>query len=334
MLVSARSGLEAILAEELSAIPGVTAVRIDGPERVALMLAGAPDSLFAARTMLSFRFPLPTERVAEAEDVSDAVARAVSGGAAERIFRAWTVGPPRYRIAWAGGSHRRSATWKTAGAIARRAPALKNDPTKSVWEILVSPRDGAVDVAIVPRALVDPRFSWRLGDVPAASHPTIAAALARVAGVRPDDVVWDPFVGSGTELVERALLGPFRALVGSDADARAIAVAQVNLDSAGVAARLERADALAFAPEGVTLVVTNPPMGRRAVRAAGLSEFLDAFVAHVARSLLPGGRLVWIAPWPTRSRTAGERAQLRLDWARSIDMGGFSGEMQRWVKPG
>ena len=31
-----------------------------------------------------------------------------------------------------------------------------------------------------------------------------------------NDLVWDPFVGSGTELCERALLGPYRALVGSD----------------------------------------------------------------------------------------------------------------------
>ena len=40
------------------------------------------------------------------------------------------------------------------------------------------------------------------------------------SGARADDVVWDPFVGSGTELVERALAGPYARLLGSDTDPR------------------------------------------------------------------------------------------------------------------
>jgi predicted RNA methylase len=313
-------------------VPGVTGVGVDPPERVAMTLFGAPAALFAARTMLSFRFPLPPESLAGADDLADAVARAASSDTAGRVLSTWTAGPARYRIAWAGGGHRRATTWATARAIARRAPSLRNDPTRSVWELLVSTRGDSVDVAIVPRAFDDPRFEWRIGDVPAASHPTIAAALARVAGARSDDVVWDPFVGSGAELVERALLGPWRALVGSDVDERALAVARRNLESAGLAARLERADATAFAPEGVTLVITNPPMGRRAARVTGLADLLDAFVAHAARVLRDGGRLVWIAPWPARSRAVADRAGLRLDWARSVDMGGFGAEIQRWTK--
>ena len=31
-----------------------------------------------------------------------------------------------------------------------------------------------------------------------------SSALARAAGVQPQEVVWDPFVGSGLELIERA----------------------------------------------------------------------------------------------------------------------------------
>src|SRR5947207_4079330 len=55
-------------------------------------------------------------------------------------------------------------------------------------------------------------FRSRVADVAAASHPTIAAALARVAGTAPDEVVWDPFCGSGAELVERGRLGSARLL--------------------------------------------------------------------------------------------------------------------------
>ncbi len=226
--------------------------------------------------------------------------------------------------------------WDTARLIAERDPELVNDPTSSLWELVVETERRFVDVAIAPRALEDPRFAWRLEDVPAASHPTIAAALARVAGVRPDDIVWDPFVGAGAELVERALLGPYRSLEGTDTDAPALAHARRNLDAAHVSgARLQRVDALVHRPgsgSAVSLVITNPPMGRRASRVPGLMDDLDRFVEHVSTLLAPGGRLVWLAPWPDRTRRVAEDAGLKLDWARSVDMGGFDAEMQRWTK--
>jgi 23S rRNA G2445 N2-methylase RlmL len=282
--------------------------------------------------MESFLFPLSSEPIREGEGPSDTIARVVTGEAARGIFATWTEGPIRYRIAWAEGGHRRAATWDAARAIAARSPELVNDPTASTWEVVITEDGALVQVAIVPRAFRDPRFVWRLGDVPAASHPTIAAALARVAGPREDDIVWDPFVGSGAELVERALLGPHHALFGSDLDPRALAVARDNLAAAGFEGRLEQQDALDPAPPGVTLIITNPPMGRRAARNVGTGDTLDRFVAHAAGSLTARGRLVWMAPWPKRARAAGLRAGLTLDWARAVDMGGFEAELQRWVK--
>jgi len=333
VLVLSRRGLEDLLAEELAAIVAVDEVRVIGPGRVRARLRGEMGALFGARTMLSFRFPLPAQWVRDGETPGDAIARAAASDAARAVLDTWTVGGVRYRIAWAGGGHRRAATWEAARAIAARAPALVNDPTASLWELVVGGERRSVEVALAPRALDDPRFAWRRGDVPAASHPTIAAALARVAGPRADDVVWDPFVGSGGELVERALLGPCRSLSGTDLDERALAVSRDNLGAAGVEARLERADALQHAPRDVTLVITNPPMGRRAARVSGLADMLDRFLAHAASVLVPRGRLVWIAPWPKRARAAGERAGLTLEWSRVVDMGGFDAEMQRWRRP-
>ena len=304
VLVLARRGIEDLLAEELVGIPGVDDVRGTGPGLVRATLNAPMRVLFGARTMLSFRFPLPSESVRDGDQVRDAIARAVTSNEARAIFATWTDGVVRYRIAWGQGGHQRAATWEVAQAVARRAHELVNDPTASLWELIVSaPERGRnqVDAALAPRALEDPRFTWRQGDVPAASHPTLAAALARVAGVRRDDVVWDPFVGAGAELIERALLGPTHALVGSDIDDRALSVSQGNLAAAGVQAQLERADATVHAPRGVTLIITNPPMGRRAARSSGLGETLDRFVAHAASVLVPGGRLVWLAPWPARA---------------------------------
>jgi predicted nicotinamide N-methyase len=334
VLVFARRGLEESVVQELALAKDLADARTAGPGIARARLSGPMSALFAARTMLSFCFPLPTEWLHDGETLPHAVARAAASDEAARIFSAWTVGPVRYRIAWGDGGHKRALTWDTAQTIAKRAPALVNDPTSSLWELQVETSSRFVRVAIAPRALHDPRFAWRRRDVPAASHPTIAAALARIAGVRPDDVVWDPFVGSGAELIERALAGPCASLAGTDVDATALAAARENLDAAGVSASLERADYLSSAPRGVTLIVTNPPMGRRASRTAHLADTLDRFVAHAASVLVPGGRLVWIAPWPKRTRTAAARSGLVLDWARLVDMGGFDAEIQRWRKAG
>ena len=198
-------------------------------------------------------------------------------------------------------------------------------------------RDDArsVDVgARAARARSIPRFTWRRGDVPAASHPTIAAALARVAGVRDDDVVWDPFVGSGAELVERALLGPVRALLGSDIDPRALAVARENLAAAGVDARLEQPDALDPAPAGRDAHRHQPADGPARRRAPpGSTSGSTASSPTPRRSSRPRGRLV-VDGALAEARASGRRAARAstLDWARAVDMGGFDAEIQRWVE--
>jgi predicted RNA methylase len=332
VLVLARRGLEDLVALELSDRAGLSDVRVLGPGRVAVMLSGPLDTLFQARTMLGVRFSLPPEWVRDGDTASAAIARIVLSEAARGVFDAWTVGPMRYRIAWADAGHRRASTWEAARLISQREPRYVNDPTLSTWELVVAQNARRIDVSLVPRALRDPRFSWREADVPAASHPTLAAALARVAGARPDDVVWDPFVGSGGELVERALLGPYRRLLGSDVDPRALDAARKNLSAAGLDARLEVGDALSVAPEGVTLIVTNPPMGRRSSRSGALASTLTRFVAHAASVLRRNGRLVWMAPWPAKARAAGREVGLELLSARVVDMGGFDVELQHWVK--
>jgi 23S rRNA G2445 N2-methylase RlmL len=332
VLLLSRRGLEDLVLEEIASAQALTNARVVGPGRVRATLHGPMEALFGSRVMLAPRFPLATEWVGEGEGPADAVARAATGEAARAVFATWTVGAVRYRISWAEGGHRRATTWQAARLIAERAPELVNDPTASLWELDVETQRRFVDVAIAPRGLDDTRFLWRVEDVPASSHPTLAAALARVAGVRPDDVVWDPFVGAGAELVERARLGPQRSLLGTDVDTRALAASRRNLDAARVQARLEHADALSQRPSGVTLVITNPPMGRRATRVRGLMEDLDRFVAHVGSLLVPGGRLVWLSPWPDRTRAVAAQSGLRLEWSRTVDMGGFDAEMQRFTR--
>lgn len=262
------------------------------------------------------------------------VAQAVAQPAVLAALRALTRGPVRYRIQLTGGGHQRALVKELGLAIAQRAPLLQNDPKDCLWQLeLELDDDGRLRLWFRPRALPDARFAYRRGDVPAASHPTVAAALAWVARLREGEVIWDPFAGSGSELAEAGLLCPSARLLGSDLSERALAVANQNLEAAGVLGRTElySASALERPPAGVTLVLTNPPMGRR-VRIADTADLLSRFVASIGRSLPVGGRLVWISPQPLVTERPARLAGLGLRYAQRIDMNGFWARLEVWEK--
>ena len=336
VVLHCRAGIESILASELAK---KFDARVTRPARVMATLTGPMKELFDARTMMSFGFPLPQQWLRDGEDAGDVLVRAMATPEAATIFRTWTRGAIRYRIAWGGGGHRRAVVWRAAQRIGELDASLVNDPTESTWEVTVHQQRRFIDVEVAPRALVDPRFLWRVGDVPAASHPTLAAAIARVAGVESDDVVWDPFVGSGSELVERALAGPYARLIGTDIDPAAVEIAKKNLASAEVPAHkwsVEVGDATTFTPPppgGVTLIVSNPPMGRRVHRHTQLGQLLDRMIDRAAELLVPGGRMVWLSPIGERTKQRALAAGLRVEFAQDVDMGGFFAQLQRLRKP-
>lgn len=330
-----RAGIESILVEECPPSWRARALR---PGWVSARLTGPLSSLFAARTALGFGFPLAPLRPAQGENSVDAAVRGLTAPEAAAIVSAFTVGVARYRIEWTGGRHRAS-TLRLAERLSSLRPEWVNDArlgegeARRSWVFVVAEQGGEVGVELRP-CLDDPRFSWRVRDVPAASHPTLAAALARVGGARPGDVVWDPFVGSGGELCERARLGSYRSLHGGDLDERALDAARANLAAAGAERTfLSRRAALDPAPPGCTLILTNPPMGRRVHRSGDLGELLDRFIAHAASSLAPGGRLVWFAPRPERAASRATACGLRIERRHLVDLGGYTAELQAFAKP-
>jgi hypothetical protein len=323
-----RGGLATLLVEELVAL-GIHAVALRD-DAVDVVLDRPWSALWGSRlwTTGAIRRPLLVDDVARPLDkdvLASAIVRTLLAGDVRALLRAWTAGPIRWRLGFAHG-HKRAITWRVARDIARGGGDWINDPTATTWDILVD--DGELTVELVPKQLADPRFAWRVADVPAASHPTVAAALVWVAEARPDDRVWDPFCGSGVELVERARRGPFRSLAGSDLDDTALAAARANAEAAGVAVTLTRADARTHAPGPVDLIVTDPPLGSRIrIDAAAL---LAGVLPHFVRQLAPRGRLVWITPAPRRTTPVAERLGLRRTRSLPIDLGGVRGQLERW----
>lgn len=328
VVLTCRSGLTTVLSEELRAL-GVAETA--APDRVELSFGGTLRELLVARTALDVGLSIPLPEEPNALPV-ERIATALTHEPTLLALERWTRGAPRFRVAWTDGAHHRALTWALARAVRERTTRLQNESHHALWTLRARP-DGTGVLSLVPRLDPDPRFVYRVADVPAASHPTIAAALARLAGVQPDEVVWDPFVGSGLELIERARLGPARELWGSDVDPRALAAARRNLVSAGVEAKLVEASALEFAPAGVSLIITNPPMGRRVVRDGSLAELLEGFLRHAASALRPGGRLVWLSPLEVKTERQGRALGLRVAAGPDVDVGGFSARVQVLTRP-
>jgi len=280
--------------------------------------------------MIDFTIELPRQFTGEMAP-GEAAASLLGSAPVQAIFRAMTEGQIRYRLQWSGTGKQRQDTRACVAALATRAPAMVNDPSERLWDIEVRLTDGKMDVLLRP-LFEDPRFAWRVGDIPAASHPTLAAALVRVAGVDKTDHVWDPFAGSGLELVERGLAGPYARMIGTDTDAKAIEVARANLKAAGIKAALSVTKAETFEPGLVDVIITNPPLGSRVADGAAVADLMAVFIPHIASILKPGGRMAWLTRNPRKTDPLVVKAGLTVTFAQAVDLGGVFVTMQRVEK--
>jgi len=324
VVLGCRSGLAPFLAEEAASF----GARVDNAAEVSLSYSGPLRPLLGLRlaATVAIAWPLPQGTS------PGGVLSALLSPELLAALRAWSSGPLRFRLEWQGAGHRRADTWRIAQGLREADSPLLNDPAQAPWVVEVQ-QAPAPRLVLRPAGAPELRFDYRVRDVPAASHPTIAAALARVAGVEAADVVWDPFTGSGVELIERARLGPYRELHGTDLDAKALAAARENAATAQVPRlSLQQADARNHRVAGLSLVLTNPPMGRRVLRARGLSGVLCQVVRNVASQLVPGGRMVWLSPFADATARAAADAGLWVERLGLVDLGGFEAELQRFVR--
>lgn len=292
--------------------------------------------LFNARTFLRFGIILDEQQLHTLDSLEEWVTKTIVSSKTQTLLRHWTLGPIRYRIAWSDGHHHRASTWNIAQRVRALAPELINDPTQSTWEVIIglpSTKSVTTSIELWPKSFDDPRFRYRIKDVPAASHPTIAATLAIASNVTNDDTVWDPFVGSATELIECSRIARFAQYIGSDCSNDALESARANSHDAQINLSLFQADATTFVlPEKPSLILTNPPMGRRVLRAKDLEITLNDFLKNAAAQLKHFGRMVWISPRPEATLQWAKELGLQCTLQQRVDLGGFDGEIQRFEK--
>jgi tRNA (guanine6-N2)-methyltransferase len=167
------------------------------------------------------------------------------------------------------------------------------------------------------------RRAYKAATLAGTLHPPVAAAMARLAGVRPGEVVLDPCCGAGTLLIESHQ--PGSRLLGVDIDPRALAAATGN--GAGLPIEWLRADAgrLPLDTGAIDRVVVNPPWGRQAPARATLATYPERLWREIERVLRPGGRFVGLLH--RQDAEAEVVIPIRLAGRPAVIVAGYAGQL-------
>ncbi|MCD6415486.1 MAG: methyltransferase domain-containing protein [Planctomycetes bacterium] len=149
------------------------------------------------------------------------------------------------------------------------------------------------------------------------THPALAAAMVRMSQPTAKDRFLDPFCGTGTIAIERALLGPAAIVVGGDISKRRIEWATQNVEAAGAQVELRQWDAreLPFEDREFTRIVTNPPQSDPETGRPWRLKDLVRLMAEPMRALEYGGISVWL----TRHRGLLEAAIAQVGLNRFVE---------------
>ncbi len=338
-----RAGLEKIVREEVEAQGKFNVLDVQ-PGLVAMTAKAAFTlaDIFALRCFGTVGLVLGHVKSEEPE-TTEALASIIASPRSQGLFTALTHGAVRYRLDFVAKGHQRAAVREIANRAYALCPQILNDAREAPWAIDIHPATDGETIELRPRLSPDPRHAYRLDDVPAASHPPLAACMARLAGMQENESVWDPFCGSGLELIERARLGGVKRVFGSDLSEEAVAIATRNFAASAqeagaaklgnVVTRFARCDFREFPDlqelpaRSLTLIISNPPLGRR-VPIKNLRGLFEDIFAVAADMLAPGGRLVFTNPFNMES----PEPSLKLQSRQTVDLGGFECRLELYRK--
>ncbi|MEU8378548.1 methyltransferase domain-containing protein [Streptosporangium sp. NPDC048865] len=167
-------------------------------------------------------------------------------------------------------------------------------PSYSGWRLTLDGTRATLMLRITDRPLH--RRAYKRHSVPGTLHPPLAAAMARMAGIRPGHTVLDPCCGAGTLLIEAGLHQPRARFHGFDLAPESLRAAKGN--AAGLPISVGRADAghLPLPDGGVDRVLCNPPWNGQVAARGRLSGSSSHWWTELRRVLAPGGMAVVLLP--------------------------------------
>lgn len=126
-------------------------------------------------------------------------------------------------------------------------------------------------------------------------RPELCHLLCLISEPSTDDVVLDPFCGSGAIPLERARSFPYRKVLAGDIDAKQVKTLRSKTRRSRQEIVIGRWDALSlhtFAPKSVDKIVTDPPWGMYQKQLTDLERFYRDMLREFSRVLRPNGLLV------------------------------------------
>jgi tRNA (guanine10-N2)-dimethyltransferase len=199
--------------------------------------------------------------------------------------------------------------------VSGASAGLRQQLYRQVWRALPDPRVALRDPDTELHAFVLPDGVWwgrrrqRITDAQFAARqtqrrpffrsygmqPRKSRCLVNLSGVQPGQRLLDPCCGTGSSLIEAALMGV--EAYGSDSDPRAVAGSRANLEALGLEARLRVLDARRLDAWSFTFdaVVSDLPYGLSASLAGASSRELYREILQAAALVLPRGRVAVLA---------------------------------------
>ena len=278
------SGLEHVAETELQAVPLARDIRglrfwyPGDPERLTRLR-----SAVAAYRVRAWDVPRPRGLLGHQQ----------LGELTDYLREVLEVGAHRsFRISAAG---KESAVMQRLAEELQAALQLPHDPQEGELLLRLRPQQSGPGWEVLARMTPRPLSArpWRECNMGGGLNATIAYAAHKLSGQRDEDRIFNPMCGSGTLLIERALMGPYAAMVGVDISADAVACAQTNLKAAKRQIEVAQVDALhtGLPARSFDLVVADLPWGDAIGSHRDNHVLYPAFLKEMSRLSSKRGRL-------------------------------------------
>lgn len=179
-------------------------------------------------------------------------------------------------------------------AISTAFPKWKPVDDGADFEFWLQQTDRAATIGIRLSDATMRHRTYKMEHMPGSLRPTVARAMAFLGRPGDDDVIVDPVCGLGTTLIERALAGRCKMLIGGDGNYDVSESAMVNFGRKHRPRLICRWDAeqLPLADESVDTVLANLPWGHRI--AADIGPHYAGVLQETERILKSQGRAVFL----------------------------------------
>jgi len=253
-------------------------------------------------------------------------------------------GKPTYRlVTQMSGTHgyrrvdaRKALARGLAGKLPPSWPQVEENAAVEIW-LTIHESTAVCGVRLSDRTMR--HRTYKVQHVAASLRPTVAAAMVRLAQIRPGQTVLDPMCGAGTILAECLAAArrfePGLRVCGGDIDRAAVRAAGANLRPVDQPL-LARWDArrLPLADQSVDCVISNPPFGKQIASPDEIRPLYAGATAQFDRVLRPGSRAVLLV-----SDAAALRAAVRPVGWKAIEQVrvrvlGQPAFITVWRKPG